>query len=109
MADILGSFEQAVLLSIVRLGREAYGRGIHAVVQQRLDRQVSPGAVHATLDRLERKGLVSSSLGTGSTTRDGRARRYYSVEAAGVTALNDARRTLNHVWSGLNWPLRVRG
>jgi DNA-binding PadR family transcriptional regulator len=109
MADVLGAFEQAVLLAIVRLGRDAYGRGIHAAVQERLERPVPPGAVHATLDRLERKGLVASRLGEGTAARDGRARRYYAVQAAGVTALNDARRTLEHVWNGVNWPLKARG
>jgi DNA-binding PadR family transcriptional regulator len=91
------------------LGGDAYGRGIHAAVQERLARRISPGAVHATLDRLERRGLLSSRLGAGSAARDGRARRYYVLEAAGVTALNDARRTLEHVWSGLVWPLKAGG
>jgi DNA-binding PadR family transcriptional regulator len=108
MGDVLGAFEQAVLLAIVRLGEQAYGRAIHAAVQDRLDKAVAPGAVHATLDRLERKGLVRSRLGEGTAARDGRARRYYSVAAAGANALNDARRTLEHVWSGIQWPLKAR-
>lgn len=106
MAEILGAFEQAVLLAVVRLGREAYGRGIHAAVQERLNRTVSPGAVHATLDRLERKELLSSQLGEGTAERDGRPRRYYTLESAGVAALSDARRTLEHVWRGVKWPLK---
>ena len=109
MADVLGSFEQAVLLGIIRLGREAYGRAILKEVQARLERDVAAGAVHATLDRLERKGLVSSRLGAGTAIRDGRARRYYSVEAAGVRALHDAREALEHVWRGVTWPLKARG
>jgi PadR family transcriptional regulator PadR len=108
VADVLGAFEQAVLLAIVRLGRDAYGRGIHAAVQERLERPVAPGAVHATLDRLETKGLVRSWLGEGTKARDGRPRRFYTVESAGLRALNDARRTLQHVWSGFAWPMKVR-
>lgn len=108
MADVLGAFEQAVLLAVVRLGSDAYGRAVHAAVQERLDRPLSPGAVHATLDRLEHKGLLSSRLGEGTAARDGRRRRYYTVEASGVTALNDARRTMEHVWRGVNWPLKAR-
>jgi PadR family transcriptional regulator PadR len=106
VADVLGAFEQAVLLAVLRLGHDAYGRGVHLEVQTRLDRRVSPGAVHATLDRLERKGLLSSRLGAGSPARDGRARRFYDVEPAGVAALNDARRVMEHVWGGLRWPLK---
>ena len=57
MSDTLGAFEQAVMLAIVRLGDDAYGRAILKKVQTRLHRDVAAGAVHATLDRLERKRL----------------------------------------------------
>jgi DNA-binding PadR family transcriptional regulator len=105
MADVLGAFEQAVLLAIVRLGDDAYGRAILKEVQARLERDVAAGAVHATLVRLEDKSLVSSRLGTGTPVRAGRARRYYRLKPAGVTALNDARRAVDSVWRGLKWPL----
>jgi DNA-binding PadR family transcriptional regulator len=108
MADVLGTFEQAVLLALVRLGQSAYGRAIHAAVQERLEKSVAPGAVHSTLDRLERKGLIRSRLGEGTPARDGRPRRYYTMTPAGAGALNDARRTLTHVWSGVRWPLKAR-
>ena len=107
MADILGGFEQAVLLAIVRLGKEAYGRAILKEVQSRLDRDVAAGAVHATLERLERKDLVSSRLGTGTPVRSGRSRRYYQLTSNGAHALNDARTTINALWSGLRWPVKA--
>jgi PadR family transcriptional regulator, regulatory protein PadR len=109
MADTLGVFEQAVLLAILSLGKDAYGRAILRAVQERLDRDVAAGAVHATLDRLERKGLVSSTLGSGTPIRDGRARRYYALEGAGFRALNDARETHDNIWSGFHGPLKARG
>ena len=109
MAEVLGSFEQAVLLAVLRLGRDAYGRAVLKEVQARLERDVAAGAVHATLDRLERKGLVSSRLGSGTPVRDGRARRYYVVAAAGLRALNDAREALDQIWHGFHWPLKARG
>ena len=105
MADSLGAFEQAVLLSIVRLGDDAYGRAILKEVEARLERDVAPGAVHATLDRLERKRLLSSKLGSGTPVRAGRARRYYRLLPAGVRALNDARAAVDNIWRGLKWPL----
>jgi PadR family transcriptional regulator PadR len=109
MADVLGAFEQAVLLAILRLGDEAYGRAILKEVEARLDREVAPGAVHATLERLERKRLVSSKLGPGTPVRDGRVRRFYAVEAAGVRALNDARVAMARMWRGFPRPLKLRG
>ena len=109
MAELLGAFEQAVLLAIVRLDLDAYGRAVLKEVQARLEREVAAGAVHATLDRLERKGLVSSRLGTGTPIRDGRARRYYTVDAAGIRALNDARTAMQNLWRGFDRPLKARG
>jgi PadR family transcriptional regulator PadR len=105
MALVLGSFEQAVLMAIVRLRDDAYGRAILKGVEERLQRDVAPGAVHATLDRLEKKGLLFSRLGSGTPVRAGRARRYYRLKPAGLRALNDARAAMDHIWRGLRWPL----
>ncbi len=109
MADVLGTFEQAILLTLVRLGKEAYGRAILSEVQSRLQREVAAGAVYATLDRLEQKGLISSRLGSGTPVRAGRPRRYYSIENAGVRALNESRAVVESIWDGFRWPLRGRG
>jgi len=106
MAEVLGTFEQAVLLAILRLADKAYGRAILEEIDTRLGREVAPGAVHATLERLEHKGLVTSRLGSGTPIRAGRPRRYYRLEPSGVSALNDARATVEDLWRGLRWPLK---
>ena len=110
MAEMLGAFEQAVLLALVKpatpLGREAYGRAILKEVQLRLDRDVAAGAVYATLDRLEQKGLIASRLGAGTPARAGRPRRYYTIEPAGVRALNEAKASAERLWDGVRWPIR---
>ena len=104
MADVLGNFEQAVLLSVLRLGDEAYGRAILNEVQTRLDREVAAGAVHSTLNRLEAKGLLTSNLGPGTEVRAGRPRRYYKLSSPGQQALRDARAAVNSLWRGFRWP-----
>jgi PadR family transcriptional regulator, regulatory protein PadR len=106
MADTLGAFEQAVMLAIIRLGDGAYGRAILKEVQDRMQRDVAAGAVHATLDRLERKALLSSRLDQGTPIRAGRARRFYRMRPAGVHALNEAREAVETLWHGLHWPLK---
>jgi DNA-binding PadR family transcriptional regulator len=107
MAELLGTFEQAVLLAILRLGDEAYGRGILHQVQESLEREVSAGAVYTTLDRLENRGLLRSKLAAGTAVRGGRARRYYSVAASGVHALNEAHKTITTMWRGMQWPAKT--
>ena len=106
--DVIGQFEQAVLVALVRLDKDAYGRAILNEVQKRLHRGVSAGAVYATLERLEAKTLVSSTLAPGTAIRGGRARRYFTLTASGVRALNNAKSTSDFLWRGLVWPLKVR-
>ena len=106
MAEVLGTFEQAVLLAILRLADQAYGRAILQEIETRQGRQVATGAVHATLERLENKGLVRSRLGSGTPVRAGRPRRFYRLEPAGISALNGARAALQDLWRGLRWPLK---
>ena len=103
-------FEQAVLLALVQprtaLGREGYGRAVLKEVQHRLGRDVSAGAVYATLDRLERKRLISSRLARGGPIRSGRPRRHYSIEPGGLRALHASRAAVHRLWDGVRLPLK---
>ena len=109
MAELLGTFEQIILLAVLGLGEEAYGRAVLRSVQVALqdERSISAGAVYATLDRVEAKGLLSSRVEEGTPARGGRARRFYRLTEAGASALTDARRTLEKMWHGKSWPLEV--
>jgi PadR family transcriptional regulator, regulatory protein PadR len=110
VADVLGTFEQAVLLALLHpiseLGKERYGRAVLKEVQLRLDREVSAGAVYSTLTRLETKGLVRSEVKEGTQARGGLPRRYYAVTKDGIQALNDAAAVVDRLWSGVRTPLR---
>jgi len=105
VAEHLGAFEQAVLLALVRpqtpLGREGYGRAILKEVQHRLERDVSAGAVYATLDRLEGKGHISSWFADPTSERGGRSRRYFRAEPQGIEALALAKEMFDRMWKGV--------
>ena len=105
MAETLGTFEQAVLVVTLRLGKGAYGRAILREMGVTLGREVAAGAVYATLDRLAAKSYVTSRLGEGTAERGGRARRYFRVTAAGVRALNEAKTVLETLWQTVSWPV----
>jgi DNA-binding PadR family transcriptional regulator len=109
MNELLGSFEQIVLLAVLGLEDEAYGRAILRAVQSASGegRSISAGAIYATLDRVEAKGLLSSRIEKGTPIRGGRARRFYRLTPLGASALNEARRTLERMWKGKRWPLEV--
>ena len=110
MAEHLGMLEQAVLLALVRpqteLGKEAYGRAILKEVEHRLNRDVTAGAVYATLDRLEAKGMVSSQFGPGTPVRGGRPKRHYRIEAKGLRALHAVRDATARLWEGIRLPVK---
>jgi len=108
MADVLGVFEQAVLVAVAQLQGEGYGRTILKEVQARLDREVAASAAYATLDRLEEKGLVHSRAGESSPARGGRAKRHFTITAAGVRALSAAKTATDNIWRGFALPLKGR-
>jgi DNA-binding PadR family transcriptional regulator len=95
MADVLGVFEQAVLVAVMKLRGEGYGRTILKEVHLRLARDVTASAVYATLDRLEDKGLVASRAGQATPACGGRARtalRDYRIGRARAERLAQGRR-----------------
>jgi PadR family transcriptional regulator PadR len=89
--ESLGQFEQTVLAAILSLRDNAYGVTVHARVEElSRPKKIARGAVYATLDRLEDKGLVSSWLSDPTPERGGRSRRHYRVEKSGEKALREA-------------------
>ena len=83
--EYLGEFEQLVLLALIRLEDKAYGMAVRREIEDRADRDVSIGAVYATLDRLEEKGLASRGLAS-RRDRGGRAKKCFTITAAGARA-----------------------
>lgn len=100
--EYLGEFEHIVLLTVVRLGDGAYGAMIRSEIERVTGRSPAIGAVHATLERLERKRLVSSWIGEPTAERGGKAKRHFKIEADGVSALKNARRTLDRLHAGVS-------
>jgi PadR family transcriptional regulator len=99
--DYLGEFEHIVLLAVLRLDDEAYGVTVRREIEERTKREVSIGAIYATLDRLEAKGYVRSRAGEPTPERGGRSKRYFRVTAQGVSAVNRTHRALSSLTKGL--------
>jgi DNA-binding PadR family transcriptional regulator len=99
--DTLGEFEQLLLLAMVRLGDEAYGVTIRQEVEERTGREVAIGALYTSLDRLERKGFVRSTMSAPTEERGGRSRRCFRIRPAGANALRQSRERLARMWDGL--------
>lgn len=100
--DFLGEFEQTVLLSVLRLDNEGYGMSIRREIEECVGREVTIGAVYATLDRLERKGLVRSREGEATPVRGGRARKHFGLTREGASALQISRSMMERLWDGVD-------
>ncbi len=98
----IGELEQIVLLAILRLGEKAYGVPIRAEIENRAGRKVTVGALYATLDRLEAKGLVHSWFAEATPQRGGRSKRYFKMLPAGVKALSGSKAVFERMWEGLH-------
>jgi PadR family transcriptional regulator, regulatory protein PadR len=97
----LGEFEHVVLLAVLRLDQQAYGVTVRREIEACTKREVSIGAVYATLDRLERKGYVQSRAGDPTPERGGRSKRFFRITALGVSAVNRTQRALRSLSQGL--------
>src|SRR5262245_49296717 len=99
--ETLGHFELLVLLALLRVGDEAYGVPIANEITQSTGKRVILASVYNTLERLEEKGFVGSTVGQPTAERGGRAKRYFSVTTAGLREVRAAKKTLTILWRGI--------
>jgi PadR family transcriptional regulator, regulatory protein PadR len=100
--DYLGEFEHIVILALLRLADKAYGVTVRREIEARTGREVSIGAIYATLDRLQAKGYVNSQLGEPTPERGGRSKRFFRVTAKGISAVKQTHRAVQSMIQGLD-------
>ena len=96
----LGEFEHLLLLAIVRQGNDLSGSDVAAELAGKTGREPARGTMYVTLDRLERKGYLSSDLGEPTPERGGKAKRLYSITPRGLAALKRSGQALRAMWQG---------
>ena len=94
----LGDFELMLLLAVIHPGEEFYGVPISRELELHRGRSVSVGSVYAALERLEAKGLITSSLGDPTPERGGKAKRYFRITRKGLRQVRETRRVLTEFW-----------
>ena len=99
--DTLGSLEYVILLALMRLNGVGHGTLVRQEIERCTGRDISIGAIYATLERLEQKGYVSSCIGESTAMRGGRAKRLFRVEAEGKRALQISSQTIRDLTRGL--------
>lgn len=99
--DVLGEFELRVLLAALRLDPNGYSVPIALELEERTGKTVAGAAVHIALQRLEKRGFLTSRLQPRDDGEKGRPRRHYQVTARGLERAQDARRCLERLWGDL--------
>jgi len=99
--ESLGHFELLVLLALLRHGDEAYGVPIARAIEESTGKPVILASVYNTLERLEEKGLIRSTVGQPTAERGGRAKRYFSVTTSGLREVRVAKKALTRLWRGI--------
>ena len=92
---VLGSFEYQILSVLINQPRDAYGATIQERLEASTNRDFSVGAIYTALERLERKGFVTSRWGEPTPERGGRRKRYYQIESSGRQAVRQTESVFN--------------
>ncbi len=95
----LGEFEELVLLVTVARPEEAYSVGIAKVLEEVAGRKVVHSVVHASLNRLVKKGFLTSEMKPGSQKRGGRRKRVFEITSAGMKALEKVKDQRDNLWA----------
>ena len=101
----LQHFELQVLLAMLREGSETYSVPLVLALEKRTGRSVAQAAVFIALQRLAKKGLLTSRLDEPPT---GRARRYFRLTRQGLAAVKESHSEHARLWRGLDRLLRTR-
>jgi PadR family transcriptional regulator, regulatory protein PadR len=94
----LGVFQEQILVAVLRTRDDAYGMNVRREIERVTSRQLAIGAVYATLDRLEEKGLLVSRR----RNTDEASRRVFEVTAEGAQALAEVRAMRDRLWQGVD-------
>lgn len=97
----LGEFEHCLLLSIIALSDNAYGVTIRQYLKNSIERDVTLGALYSTIERLEKKGLITSWKGESKPERGGKAKRMVKVTALGLQSVEAAKQQFELMWNNI--------
>ncbi len=99
--DLLTRSEELLLLTVWRLQDDAYGAAIRDILTTKTGKDWAIGSVYGPLDRLARRGFLTTFVGAPTTERGGRSKRCYKLTAAGVSALSHTKQITQAFWEGL--------
>ena len=99
---LLSRPEELLLLAIWRLQDSAYGVTIRNQIKEVTGKTWSFGALFITLERLVKKGFLTSYLTDPTPERGGRSKRIYKLTPVGLKALIEIKKVEKAMWEGIS-------
>jgi DNA-binding PadR family transcriptional regulator len=98
---LLPRVEEMILLSIWRLGKDAYGMAIREHLVQSTGEKWLLGAIYGPISRLIEKGYITGIKGKSTPERGGRAKVYYTITTEGKNVLAKIQKVNAFIWEGV--------
>jgi len=97
--EYLSQREEQILLAIGYLREDAYLVAIRKHLSKVTGKELSIGAVHIPLRRVEKQGLIAASFGESTAVRGGRRKKIYRLTSSGLAALKENKRVNDLLWT----------
>ena len=94
----LGFLEETVLLIVMLMKESAYAFAVSEEYKNHTGKRISISAIHTVLTRLEKKGLINSSMGGATEERGGRRKRLFTPTKEGLKMINEIRESRESLW-----------
>lgn len=94
--------EELILLTILRLGESASLVKIREYLVQSTGQKWSVGNVYVPLDRMSRMDYLETRIGSPTSSRGGKAIKYYRLSQKGMAALTALRKVNETMWAGMS-------
>jgi DNA-binding PadR family transcriptional regulator len=106
---LLTRSEEYVLLAVSALGDDAYSHRIQSRLSEITGYEWSLGSIYSPLERLEKRGLLTSSMTEPTPERGGRPKRVYTLTEFGHGELERIRAIHSRMWQGAGERLGLSG
>jgi PadR family transcriptional regulator PadR len=94
--------EEEILLTICDLKDDAYLVAIRSRLNMNAEKELTVGAIHIPLSKLEKAGIVQSFFGEATPKRGGRRKRIYKLTNTGIELLKKQKEIRDRIWSGFS-------
>jgi DNA-binding PadR family transcriptional regulator len=98
----LSKAEEIILLTILRLGKNAYGVSIRLQIKDDTGKDYTYGTLYGLLRQLAFKGLINKRLGAPTPEKGGRRKTYFDLTLEGIKALKESIAFHRQVWKDLD-------